>query len=294
MFVRAIDVTAQFTRAIHSIERYFGSPDVFPGAASMFFVNADGWALTCRHVAQQIVGADQLLQKFTDFKNQRTALSGKKDARRLIRALEKTFGFNSTTVVELYNNFMGCVEGKLQADLKWHATLDLALIQFHGYDRLLCNTFPVFADAHDDLKQGKVLCRLGFPFPEFNNFEYDGVADHIRWTSVGRIDTPRFPVEGMVTRHLLDQGGGIMGFEMSTPGLRGQSGGPAFDTEGRVWGMQSATNHLDLNFDVDMKVRRNGQEVRMKHHAVMHVGHCIHVRAIKEFMTANGVSFRAG
>lgn len=294
MFVRAIDIAGQFTRAIHSIERFHGSSEVHPGAASMFFVNADGWALTCRHVAHQIIGADKLLQRFTDFKAQRAALRGTKDERRLSRALDKKYGLNPTTVVELYNNFMGCIEGKLHAELKWHTTLDMALIHFQGYDKLLCNQFPVFADSHDELRQGKFLCRLGFPFPEFTNFTYDAGADQIRWTATGRIDTPRFPIEGMVTRHLLDQAGGVFGFELSTPGLRGQSGGPAFDTEGRVWGMQAATNHLDLSFDVDMEVRRKGQKVRIKDHAVMHVGHCIHVKAIKEFMTAHGVSFQVG
>jgi hypothetical protein len=32
--------------------------------------------------------------------------------------------------------------------------------------------------------------------------------------------------------------------EMSTLGLMGQSGGPLFDTEGKICGMQFATNHL--------------------------------------------------
>lgn len=136
-----------------------------------------------------------------------------------------------------------------------------------------------------------MLCRLGFPFPEFTNFEFDPVADQIRWTTTGRSDSPQFPIDGMVTRHLLGPGG-VTGFELSTPGLKGQSGGPAFDSSGRVWGMQSATNHLDLDFDVDMDVLRNGQKRRVKDSAFLHVGHCIHVDVLKQFMRDNGVAFQ--
>jgi hypothetical protein len=34
--------------------------------------------------------------------------------------------------------------------------------------------------------------------------------------------------------------------ETSTPGLRGQSGGPLFDAKGEIWGIQSRTNFLEL------------------------------------------------
>ena len=95
----------------------------------------------------------------------------------------------------------------------------------------------------------------------------------------------------MVTRKLLGKDKNVFGFELSTPGLRGQSGGPAFDTEGHVWGMQAATNHLDLNFDVDIEVIRDGNKRRIKDSAFLHVGHCVHSGVIKEFMRGKSVHF---
>lgn len=103
--------------------------------------------------------------------------------------------------------------------------------------------------------------------------------------------TPRFPIEGMLTRHVADAQGNIIGFELSTPGLRGQSGGPAFDTEGKVWGMQCQTAHLDLDFDIDQKVIRRGIEKRVTDNAFLHVGRCVHVDILKSFMKDNGVQF---
>ena len=156
---------------------------------------------------------------------------------------------------------------------------------------LACDHFPTFPADTTGLKQGKFLCRLGFPFPAFTNFAYDREKDLIEWTAGGRQDTPQFPIEGMLTRYLADEGGNVIGFEMSTPGLRGQSGGPVFDDRGRVWGMQAATNHLDLDFDVNQEVLRDGQTKKVTDSAFLHVGHCIHVNAMKDFMRTQGVAF---
>jgi len=293
MFVAAIEKASEFTRPIHTILRFFGSTDIHPGAATLFFINADGWALTCRHVAEQLVAADQLHQRYQAFKMERDTLRGKK-RRQAEKDLEHKYGFGKGKIVELKHRFFNCIGGPLNVALKLHPALDIALIKFSDFTTLNCTTFPLFAKNGGDLKQGQFLCRLGFPFPEFTNFSYDSTTDTINWTQVGQNQTPRFPIEGMVTRHLLDSKGSVIGFELSTPGLRGQSGGPAFDTEGRIWGMQASTNHLDLNFDVNIDVVRDGIKKRVKDSAFLHVGHCIHVDALKDFMRAHAVAFTEG
>jgi hypothetical protein len=294
MFVAAIERADQFTRPIHSIARFWGSTTVVPGTATLFFVNADGWALTCGHVVRQLAAADALLAKFTQFKAERAALPAGPKRRNAVRALEKKHAYADRQPVELYNNFVNCIEGPLDIEAQLHPSLDMALLKFKNFTRLHCTTFPVFAAKGGDLKQGKFLCRLGYPFPEFSNFAYDSNADQIRWTTSGQSHTPRFPIEGMVTRHLADAHGAIVGFEMSTPGLRGQSGGPVFDADARVWGMQSATNHLDLDFDVDLELLRAGQKKRVQESAFLHVGHCLHVDVLKQFMRDKGVHFQEG
>jgi len=293
VFVKAIEHAAAFTRPIHVIVRYFGSTEAHPGAASLFFVNAEGWALTCRHVAEQLIGADQVATQYKAFKADRNAL-GAKHRRQAERELQRKYGLDQTKPVQIANRFMNCVEGPLNLTAKLHATLDVALLKFDGFTKLGPSAFPVFAKNGADLKQGRFLCRLGFPFPEFKNFSYDAATDSIGWTQQGQDHTPQFPIEGMVTRHLLAPGGGVAGFELSTPGLRGQSGGPAFDTEGRVWGMQARTAHLDLDFDVDMEVVRAGRRKQVKESAILHVGHCVDVEVLKAFMRDHGVRFVEG
>ena len=235
MFVRAIDTAACFTRPLHTLTRMWGETTALPGAATLFFVNGDGWALTCKHVASQLVAANQLLAKRAAFAAERAQLPTGEKSRHALKALERKHGYAKGVPVEMHNRFVNCVEGSIQLEVRVHPSLDVALLKFSGFTALRPSAFAVFAQHGDELKQGKLLCRLGFPFPEFTNFEYDAASDQVRWTTTGRADTPQFPIDGMVTRHLRGPDG-IVGVELSTPGLRGQSGGPAFDAEGRVWG----------------------------------------------------------
>lgn len=293
MFVTAIEVAAEFTRPLHVISRTYQSNAVVPGAATLFIVNSDGWALTCAHVARQLLQAEQVIAGYGKFKTELSQLPKGKNAKAWRRELERKYQYTRDTTVQLLNLFVNCVADMKGFEIKMHPELDVALLRFDGFSKLTCSKFPVFAANGADLKQGKSICRLGFPFPEFNNFEYDSTQDIIQWTDSGRTDTPRFPIEGMVTRHL-NSAKGIVGFELSTPGLRGQSGGPAFDTEGRVWGMQASTAHLDLSFDIDQQVVRGGTKKRVTDHAFLHVGHCMHVDMLKDFMKANQVAFAEG
>jgi hypothetical protein len=294
MFVDAIEQAARFTRPIHSICRNYDSTLVQPGAATLFFLNGDGWALTCAHVAKQLIAGEQLAAKRRAFIDELTKRKGEKKEKQIIRELEQKYQYSKNVTFELYNRFINCVEGRIDFEIKLHDKLDVALIHFTSFTRLLCDFFPVFAANGAELKQGMFLCRLGFPFVEFTNYAYDSATDTIQWTTAGKAATPRFPIEGMVTRHLVDDTGTVIGFELSTPGLRGQSGGPAFDTEGRIWGMQSATNHLDLDFDVNQEVLRKGVKRRISDSAFLHVGHCIHVDLLKSFMAQHSVQFQEG
>lgn len=222
------------------------------------------------------------------------SIRGNKIEKQLRKEIEQKYGFTRRTTYEMYNTFLNCVDTMEAIEAVEHPELDLALIHFVGFKKLFCTSFPVFPADTSRLKQGRFLCRLGFPFPEFSNFAYDATSERITWTDTGRVDTPRFPLEGMVTRHIANAAGQIVGFELSSPGLRGQSGAPVFDAEGMVWGIQVATGHLDLNFDVDQEVIRDGSKTRVKDSAFLHIGLCVHVDAVKQFMRSNNVAFREG
>lgn len=297
MFVEAIETVAKFVRPIHTITRNYGTTKVHPVCASLFFVNEDGWALTCKHVTELVSNSDKVNRRYRQFmKEAHDAIIRKR--RSAVKDLEKKYGYSERITVEIRNNFVNCMDGKLDVKIIPHEKLDLALIKFSS-GKLLCEDFPTFPSQTAGLKPGRMFCRLGYPFPDFTNYRYDDEKDAIEWTQEGRLHTPLFPIEGMVTRLVLQSGngeghngGGISGFEMSTPGLRGQSGGPVFDADGKVWGVQFATGHLYLGFDIHEEVYKLGKSVTVSDNAFLHVGRCIHIDPIKAFLKANKVSFR--
>ena len=58
MFANAIDLVGNFTRPVKIITRNYKDTTIMPGAATIFFVNDDGCAITCKHVAEELICAD--------------------------------------------------------------------------------------------------------------------------------------------------------------------------------------------------------------------------------------------
>ncbi len=67
--------------------------------------------------------------------------------------------------------------------------------------------------------------------------------------------------------------------ETSSPGLRGQSGGPLVDEDGKVCGIQSYTIHYSLKFNVQDQF--------------LHVGRAIHAKSIIEFLDRYNISYQS-
>ncbi len=145
MFVNAIDQAAKFTRPIHFILRNYGSDHVQRGAGTLFFVNPDGWALTCRHITDLILAENQVLAKLNAFDADMAAGRGKKKERQLRRELEQKHGYNPSVTVEIHTQFVNCFEGQAQITVTPHPEHDLALIRFYGPTKNCCATSSRFS-----------------------------------------------------------------------------------------------------------------------------------------------------
>ncbi len=290
MFVKAIEAVNSFTRPIHSITRTYGGL-ISPGTSTLFFVNENGVAVTCKHVLNQITQADVIDASFQHFKAERDKLIRDGKFKNNLRILEAKYKLKKETIVSLKNNFVNSVSPLNDITYFAHPTLDLAILQFNGFAEKHYTSHATFVKDESKIKQGKYLCRLGYPFPEFNNFQYNEVTDDTEWNNDGISSTPNFPIDGIITRHISD-GQQTVGIELSTPGLKGQSGGPLFDTEGLVYGMQSATNYLHLGFDIKgREVVADGKKEKVSNFPFLHVGHCVHVDRIKDFLTLHNIKF---
>ncbi|MDF2156969.1 trypsin-like peptidase domain-containing protein [Algoriphagus sp. CAU 1675] len=287
MFINAIQEVAGYTRAIHSISRNFGSHQIQRGSATLFFVNKEGWALTCKHVAQWLSQAEQINKRYASFLSQSHSLGNAQRSE-----LAKKLGLRSDATSEMRLTFVDCVDQISKLNFILHPDYDLALIKFEGFSQIQISQTPKFLQDDSMAQPGAMLCRLGFPFPEFSNFRLDQNSQSLVWTKEGAARSPRFPIEGMLTRFLGDNKGQIYGMELSTPGLRGQSGGPLFDSEGKIWGMQTRTKHLHLGFDIEEKeIVSHGKSKKINDYAFIHLGECIHVSIIKKFLRDHQISF---
>ena len=292
MFEQAIEKILQFTRPLHSISRTY-SGLILPGTSTFFFVNGTGVAVTCKHVMNLIPAADEINRAFGQFKLEKDKIAGDVKFRRNLQGLEMKYKYHPDTTIQLKNNFLNCFDKIEEITCHAHPTLDLAILEFKGFDKLYYSSFARFLKDSSKIKQGKSLCRIGFPFPEFNNFKHNADTDDIEWTNSGNPNSPSFPIDGIVTRFVADSvTNGIVGIELSTPGLKGQSGGPLFDTDGVIYGMQSATNHLHLGFDMkDKEIIQEGKKGKVSNFPFLHVGICVHVDRIKEFLAQHHISF---
>lgn len=291
MFIKAIERIAEFTRPIHTITRTYGGKQIIPGSATLFFVNEEGYAITCKHVIDVLAASDSVNQKYTAFRKERDQLPRDGKFKRNLKGLEIKYGYSEDTPIQIKNNFINCVDAMSGFTWHLHPTFDLAILKFNDFKKIAYQQYAIFNKDVAKVQQGKFLCRLGFPFPEFTNFKYNEQTDDIGWVNEGVIHTPRFPLEGMITRHLAEANK-IYGIELSTPGLRGQSGGPLFDEKGIVYGMQFSTKHLHLGFDMENKeIVIQGKPKKISDYSFIHLGQCIHGDVIKEFLKEKGVKY---
>jgi hypothetical protein len=290
MFINAIESADQFTKPIHTISRTYGGL-VSPGTSTLFFVNEEGVAITCKHVLNIILQADPVNIQFQSFKAERAKLPKDERFKQNLLGLETKYHYKQESTVQIKNNFVNSFDSIGNIKTHAHPVLDLAILIFEGFKQKHYTSYATFVRDPTKVKQGKSLCRLGYPFPEFNNFQHNPVTDDIEWTNSGNATSPRFPLDGIITRFGGD-GKQIISIEMSTPGLRGQSGGPLFDTDGLVYGMQYMTSHLHLGFDIkDKEIYIQGKKTKVSNYPFLHVGHCIHVDRIKDFLALHKIKF---
>ena len=139
------------------------------------------------------------------------------------------------------------------------------------------------------LRPGTSLCRLGFPFHALTA-AWDDQTEQFQLPE-GALPAPLFPIEGIFTRGVrLESSPRPRFIETSSPGLQGQSGGPVFDTEGRLWGIQSRTRHLDLGFSPQLEAA--GEQVI--EHQFLNIGLAVHPAELLDLANEKHITVTVG
>lgn len=255
MFARAVQLAQGFTRPL-IVSTRLANGTVTSGCAAFVVVNDAGWIVTAGHVMSELVAYQQ----------QSAAPS---DAARITN-VSYWWGKDGVTVAEL------TVDG----------LADLAVGRLEPFDPREVRSYPTFGNSARPLLPGTALCRLGFPFHAIGATFIEGTGQF--QLAEGTLPLPLFPLDGIHTRlyNVVDPASHRQAsfIEVSTPGLRGQSGGPVFDRDGVVWGIQSRTVHLPLGFNP--KVTMGDRQI--EEHQFLNVGVAAHVDEVVRLLRSRG------
>lgn len=271
MFTHAIDVATRFTNPFVGLRRR-ASGDVFTTMGAFVVVNEEGWVLTSGHILDEILGH----QNGVDGAEEGAAQEG-----------------SVTSHSELWAvpGFMNTKPHLAEAHLNQVA--DLAVCRLEPFDADAIAGYPIFRDISTaPIAQGTSVCRLGFPFCDvpatFDEDRHEFTLDDRAFP------VPRFVLDGIVARFNRrfseDGTASALFIETSSPGLRGQSGGPLLDTSGRVCGVQSHTSHVDLGFDARYMTDAGVVTERQ----FLNVGAATHVDEVRTLLDSLDVKYRLG
>jgi S1-C subfamily serine protease len=262
MFARAVHVAQAFTRPL-IVSTRLADGTVSSGCAAFVIVNDEGWMVTAGHVMSELAAYQQ----------QSAAPSGAGDSSRFTN-VSYWWGKDGVTVAEMTVDPLA----------------DLAIGRLDPFDRREVPTYPTFGNSARPLLPGTALCRLGFPFHAIGATFLDATGQFE--LAEGTLPLPLFPLDGIHTRlySVVDPTSHRQArfIEVSTPGLRGQSGGPVFDSEGVVWGIQSRTVHLPLGFNP--KVMVGDREI--EEHQFLNVGLAAHADEVVRLLGSRGARVR--
>lgn len=259
------------------------------GPAAFVVVNSDGWIVTAGHVMQDFVAIAQSdnfarqWEKDRDAIRNDTSLTAKARTKKLdaLGQLNKkatrrgacSWGFPSVKLV----------------DIAILPDADLAVARLDGFDANKVAKYPTFKDPTKDFRNGASLCKLGYPFAEMTP-KYDE-ATNVFALPPDQLNVAYFPIEGIFTRTLTITPPTpappfpLLLVETSSPGLRGQSGGPTFDTKGVIWAIQSQTRSIPLGFNPEIK---HAGKVQIEHQ-FLNVGMGVHVATVLGFFNQLGI-----
>jgi hypothetical protein len=285
MFAKAIQTASKFTLPVIISKRHYDG-NVECGCASFTILNPEGWIITAAHVLEPLFQAKQDKAERDEYdlkcKEINDASGPAKHKRKLVSRLSK----NNMWITN--HSYWWGKDGVRIEGFKFDKLADLAVGKLEPFAADEIKAYPILRSPSEEIFPGTSLCRLGFPFHQITATFDETTGFKL---AEGVLPMPRFPNDGIHTRTcmVLDQKSGRTAkfLETSTPGLRGQSGGPIFDVEGRICGIQSQTMHLPLGFAPPVK----DGKTETKEHQFMNVGLGAHVEEVIRFLESNGISF---
>lgn len=290
MFREAIATARQFTAPV-VLSRISAGGKCASSIGAFVVVNTDGWIVTAAHILEQL---SEMVKQSDETKALRAkkqeieadnSLSGNQKKKAIAR-----LGRPHPDSTVHCSSWWG-KDGHQLVDARAIGLIDLGVGRLTPFDPSWVPVYPVFKDPTKDYEPGTSLCKLGFPFHSITP-TYDPTADTFRLPP-GAVPLPMFPMDGIFTRvaEIVVDGAPpppfpLQWLETSSPGLRGQSGGPIFDAKGTIWGIQVNTGHYPLGFNPPVPGKPNEKEYQF-----LNVGRGVHAQTILSFFESQGITY---
>ena len=290
MFSKAVPVAAGFTRPmVISSRTTQGACSSTIGAYVV--VNREGWILTAGHLLDIVRRHQESARRYQGYRGNvvefhRDTAADKRFRKRGVR----TFHPPAASSVRNHSVWWG-VDGARLVEARLVPAADLALGRLEPFDPASIARFPVFKNPSRGYGPGRSLCKLGFPLHHIEPV-YDEKTNTFTLPT-GSVPLPMFPLEGMFTRVVntrapgSGEGDPSPFIETSTPSLLGQMGGPVFDSEAVLWGIQSHTMHHPLGFHPPVPGGPSGHV----EHQFLNTGLAVHASVIRGFLDAEGIDY---
>jgi hypothetical protein len=284
LFVKACESAANFTRPLVISARQLNDK-ISTGMGALIALNAEGWIVTAAHNITILAKFNKDRSEVEAYDAAVAALADEpNDSRRRSKARRIPKDAEWLRNLSIMWGYPG-----VQADAA-HAypDIDVAVCHLDHIERLGVKEFPVFRDPND-MPTGTSLVKVGFPFHEIGS-SWDE-AKQCFDLQAGALPAPLFPIEGIHTRVAAGpsskDGFPVKYVETSSPGLRGQSGGPTLDRDGSVWAMQTQTAHLALGFRPKVV---DGRGRNVEEHQFLNVGRGVHAETLKAVFDRHGIT----
>ncbi len=251
MFRDANTIAGGFILPILISQRHVNGKCTCP-MGTITVINDKGWFITAAHMFAAFFGALAQVGEAKRIQEERSAIEQDKALSHKVRQ-QKLFkaGKAAADAVTNVSAWFGR-DGIIANDIGSNNDLDLAWGRLEPFDPAWITTFPTFKNPDINFSPGASLCKLGFPFHEVTPL-FDTATGAFTLPPEA-FPLPFFPIEEIFTRTLVLPDGTTPSayprwlVETSSPGLKGQSGGPIFDSQGRVWAMQTRTVSYGLGF----------------------------------------------
>ena len=286
MFQKGYEIVSKFTSPLILAFRFFDKT-VDSGLGSFIVLNDEGWLMTAAHNLGVAIAFNQHKAELKEYHEiiEKINLDTNIDEARkkeLLSEIQPNDKWITDLLIWLGTDGVDILESYVYGE---H---DIAFIRidtkFLGQGR----TYPKIKNP-DNLRIGTSLCKYGYPFhPVLATFDEQNNKFNF---PPNLMPIPAFPIEGIYTRNImqgktLDGTSDIIYLETSSPGLKGQSGGPIFDVDGNVYAV-SKNITLALGFKGEVEINN----VKVEENQFINVGIGVHPKTIVELLTRHKIKF---